>query len=284
MRVLAISSARAAARTRRADAPRAGRGRRVRELALDGRPARHQPRRIGAASTGVIDAMVRSPSGARCSQRYRWLDRYLAGEAFEAFARRRRRASAPSCGSSARETSDGDVARRRGTVPAVRPRRSGAVRRRRRDQRAGASQPRGAEPSRPKWRSLALVGVGIVLNLAAGRERGVRHRVGGAVLVRRASVRRAPPRARCRVRRRGVGRRVLLFARLLQLRCRQACSRAGSDVPPDGVRLHALQRRLRQRAHAPEPAVGAARGDARHRRRRASRASVRRSPSPSCSR
>ena len=106
-------------------------------------------RRLEAA----LEAMVRSAEWREMLQRYRWLDRYLAGEAF---------ASVCDSGGSARPRDPaearhgrqrGRVARRRRAVPALRPRRAGDLRRGRGRQRAAVVSRASAEA---RWPQLAV--------------------------------------------------------------------------------------------------------------------------------
>ncbi|HEY6359910.1 MAG TPA: tripartite tricarboxylate transporter substrate-binding protein [Vicinamibacterales bacterium] len=169
-------------------------------------------RRLEAA----IDAMVRSVEWRDMLQRYRWLDRYLAGEAFARFT-------------TAEERRVREILRELGTGG------------------EGAESPAGAGPYPlfvlaglalfgcaavvnlrthripnaearwPKWRSVALIGVGVVLNLALAERAGFV--VASAVLfwfVARAFDERRPARDAAFA----LGVSVaayLLFARLLQL-------------------------------------------------------------------
>ena len=165
---------------------------------------------------GVIDAMVRSPEWREMLQRYRWLDRYLAGEAFEAFAKAeemRVRAILQKLGTGENETTSLAEA---GPYPlfvlaglaifAV----AAVVNVRR-------SQPRDAEPRRPKWRSLSLVGIGIALNLTLAESAGFV--IASAMLfwfVARAFDQRHPVRDAAYACAVSVGA-YLLFARVLQL-------------------------------------------------------------------
>lgn len=165
---------------------------------------------------GVIDAMVRSPKWQEMLQRYRWLDRYLAGDAFETFAKAeemRVRAILRKLGTG---DSDATSLAEAGPYPlfvlaglaifAV----AAVISVRR-------SQPREAEPSQPKWRSLALVGIGIVLNLALAESAGFV--IASAMLfwfVARAFDERHPVRDAAFAVAVSVGA-YLLFARLLQL-------------------------------------------------------------------
>ena len=228
MRVLAISSAE---RLPGLDAPT------LREQGVDVEfenwrsvvaPPGISARRSRSASRRRSTRWCSRPSGARRSTRYRWLDRYLAGDDVRALRRRRggARARHPAR-SSARASDDGaDVAR--GPVSAVRARRAcvlfGARRRRsaRRGARAAsaradAARPRLAAPScwsRPASCSTSLL----------AERGGLRDRVGGALLVDRARVRRRATRAR-----RG-------FARRRRRSAPTCCSRALLQLPlPAGV-------------------------------------------------
>jgi putative tricarboxylic transport membrane protein len=165
---------------------------------------------------GVIDAMARSPKWHEMLQRYRWLDRYLAGEAFEAFAKTeetRVRAVLRKLGTG---DSDATSLAEAGPYPlfvlaglaifAV----AAVINVRR-------NQPRDAEPSQPKWRSLGLVGIGIALNLALAESAGFV--IASALLfwvVARAFDERHPMRDAAYAVAVSVGA-YLLFARLLQL-------------------------------------------------------------------
>ena len=169
-------------------------------------------RRLG----GVIDAMARSPKWHEMLQRYRWLDRYLSGEAFETFAKTeetRIRAVLRKLGTG---DSDATSLAEAGPYPlfvlaglgifAV----AAVINVRR-------SQPRDAEPSQPKWRSLGLVGIGIALNLALAESAGFV--IASALLfwvVARAFDERHPVRDAAYAVAVSVGA-YLLFARLLQL-------------------------------------------------------------------
>ena len=94
LRALAISSAE---RLPGVDVPtlaRAGRGRRVRELALAGRSAWHHSPQTARASKLVARAMVQSATWRESLARYRWLDRYLDWRCVRALRRRGRGARA----------------------------------------------------------------------------------------------------------------------------------------------------------------------------------------------
>ncbi len=165
---------------------------------------------------GVVDAMVRSPKWHEMLQRYRWLDRYLAGDAFETFAKAeeirvrailRKLGTGDSDAMSLAEAGPYPLFVLAGlglfTVAAVI-----SVRR---------SRPRAAGPRQAKWRSLALVGVGIVLNLALAESAGFV--IASATLfwfVARAFDERHPMRDAVFAVAVSVGA-YLLFARLLQL-------------------------------------------------------------------
>jgi putative tricarboxylic transport membrane protein len=166
--------------------------------------------------TATIDAMIRSAEWREMLQRYRWLDRYLAGEAFATFA-------------SAEEARVRGILRELGTgggegaslasagpyplfvlaglavfgVAAV-----AGVRK---------SRVRSADARWPRWRSVALIGLGIALNLALAERAGFV--IASAVLfwfVARAFDERHPARDAGFAVAVSVGA-YLLFARVLQL-------------------------------------------------------------------
>jgi putative tricarboxylic transport membrane protein len=166
--------------------------------------------------TATIDAMIRSAEWREMLQRYRWLDRYLAGEAFATFA-------------SAEEARVREILRKLGTggregaslasagpyplfvlaglavfgVAAV-----AGVRK---------SRVRSADARWPRWRSVALIGLGIALNLAMAERAGFV--IASAVLfwfVARAFDERHPARDAGFAVAVSVGA-FLLFARVLQL-------------------------------------------------------------------
>jgi putative tricarboxylic transport membrane protein len=165
---------------------------------------------------GVVDAMVRSAEWREMLQRYRWLDRYLPGDAFAEF-------------SAAEETRVRGILRDLGTgdVEAASLANAGPyplfvlaglalfgvaagvnVRR---------SWVQSAEPRWPRWRSVALIGLGVALNLALAERAGFV--VASAVLfwfVARAFDERRPVRDAVYALVVSVTA-YLLFARLLQL-------------------------------------------------------------------
>ena len=124
VRALAISSAE---RLPGLDVPtlrEQGDRRRVRELAVRGRAAGHRRRPIVSASSSSSARMVRSPQWRDALDRYRWLDRYLAGDAFARYVddeEARVRRILRELGTGGDETRAWSSRR---TVPAVRPRRS----------------------------------------------------------------------------------------------------------------------------------------------------------------
>ena len=85
---------RAPARSRRADAARAGRRRRVRELALASSLRPGSARASVSVSSRSSRRWCVTPEWREALARYRWLDRYLAGERVRAVRRRRRGARA----------------------------------------------------------------------------------------------------------------------------------------------------------------------------------------------
>ena len=165
---------------------------------------------------GVVDAMVRSAEWREMLQRYRWLDRYLPGDAFAKF-------------SAAEETRVRGILRELGTGDAEAASLATAgpyplfvlgglalfgvtalfnVRR---------SWVPSAEPRWPRWRSVALIGVGVALNLALAERAGFV--IASAVLfwfVARAFDERRPTRDAVFALAVSVGA-YLLFARVLQL-------------------------------------------------------------------
>ena len=165
---------------------------------------------------GVIDAMVRSAEWREMLQRYRWLDRYLPGDEFaklSATEEARVRGILRELG-----TGDAEAASLANAGPyplfvlaglalfgmaaVVNVRRSWVW---------------SAEPRWPRWRSVALIGVGIALNLALAERAGFV--IASAVLfwfVARAFDERRPARDAIFAVAVSVGA-YLLFARLLQL-------------------------------------------------------------------
>jgi putative tricarboxylic transport membrane protein len=165
---------------------------------------------------GVVDAMVRSAEWRDMLQRYRWLDRYLPGDAFTRFStseEARVRGILRELG-----TGDAEAASLANAGPyplfvlaglalfgvgaAVDVRRSWV---------------RSAEARWPRWRSVALIGLGIALNLALAERAGFV--IASAVLfwfVARAFDERRPARDAFFALAVSVGA-YLLFARLLQL-------------------------------------------------------------------
>jgi putative tricarboxylic transport membrane protein len=166
--------------------------------------------------TTALDAMVKSAEWREMLQRYRWLDRYLAGDDFARFA-------------TAEEARVRDILRELGTgnpeaaslanagpyplfvlaglavfgIAAV-----ANVRK---------SSARSAEPRWPRWRSVALIGLGVTLNLAMAERAGFV--IASAVLfwfVARAFDERHPARDAGFAVAVSVGA-YLLFARMLQL-------------------------------------------------------------------
>ena len=166
--------------------------------------------RLGAA----VDALVHSAEWRELLGRYRWLDRYLAGDEFAAFAadeERRVRTILRELGTRAGEGTPrlypvfvlvGLAVLGAAALVALR-----RERRARLEPRALALAP--ARPHRRR-RSVAR---------AARRERGLHRRRRAALLVHRASVRPATPRARCRVGARSRGR---------ELRPLRLCARAAA--------------------------------------------------------
>jgi hypothetical protein len=166
--------------------------------------------------TAAVDAMVKSAEWREMLQRYRWLDRYLAGDEFAQFA-------------STEEARVREILRELGTgnaeaaslanagpyplfvlaglaifgIAAVVNVRNSSV--------------RGAEPRWPRWRSVALIGLGVTLNLAMAERAGFV--IASAVLfwfVARAFDERHPARDAGFAVAVSVGA-YLLFARMLQL-------------------------------------------------------------------
>jgi putative tricarboxylic transport membrane protein len=164
----------------------------------------------------VVEAMVRSVEWRETLQRYRWLDRYLAGDAFAAFTRAeesRVRAILRELGTGEHDTTSLAEA---GPYPlfvlaglaifAV-----AAVIDVRRFHSCDA------EPRRRRWQSLALIGVGVALNLVLAESAGFV--IASAMLfwfVARAFDERHPARDAAFALGVSVGA-YLLFARLLQL-------------------------------------------------------------------
>ena len=178
------------------------------------------PPGIGAGDRRRLDAtietMVRSREWQEMLQRYRWLDRYLAGEAFASFAtaeEARVRGILRELGTG---ESEGASFANAGPYPLF--------------VLAGLaifgvaalvnirkSPVRSAEPRWPRWRSVALVGVGVALNLAMAERAGFV--IASAVLfwfVARAFDERHPARDAAFALAVSVGA-YLLFARVLQL-------------------------------------------------------------------
>ena len=166
--------------------------------------------------TSVVDAMVKSAEWREMLQRYRWLDRYLAGDEFARFAsteEARVRGILRELG-----TGDTEAASLANAGPyplfvlaglaifgiaAVANVRKSVV--------------RSAEPRWPRWRSVALIGVGVTLNLAMAERAGFV--IASAVLfwfVARAFDERHPARDAGFAVAVSVGA-YLLFARMLQL-------------------------------------------------------------------
>jgi putative tricarboxylic transport membrane protein len=120
---------------------------------------------------GVVDAMVKSAEWREMLQRYRWLDRYLPGDAFATFST----AEEARVRGILRELGTGDAEAASlanagpyplfvlaglglfGVAAAVNVRRSWV---------------RSAEARWPRWRSVALIGLGIALNLALAERAG----------------------------------------------------------------------------------------------------------------
>jgi putative tricarboxylic transport membrane protein len=166
--------------------------------------------------TAVIDAMVRSEQWREMLQRYRWLDRYLPGEAFARF-------------STAEEARVRGILRELGTGGAEAASLASAgpyplfvlaglaifgiaaiV-------NVNKTRVPGAEARWPRWRSVALIGVGVALNLAMAEPAGFV--IASAVLfwfVARAFDERHPARDAGFAVAVSVGA-YLLFARVLQL-------------------------------------------------------------------
>jgi putative tricarboxylic transport membrane protein len=166
---------------------------------------------------GTVEAMVRSAQWREMLQRYRWLDRYLPGDAFASFStteEARVRAILRELG-----TGDAEAATLANAGPyplfvlsglvlfgiaaVVNVRRSSSV--------------RSAEPRWPRWRSVALIGLGVALNLALAERAGFV--IASAALfwfVARAFDERHPARDASFALAVSVGA-YLLFARVLQL-------------------------------------------------------------------
>ena len=165
---------------------------------------------------GVVDAMVRSAEWRETLQRYRWLDRYLPGDAFAKFSateEARVRGILRELG-----TGDAEAASLAnagpyplfvlaglalfGVAASINVRRSWV---------------RSAEPRWPRWRSVALIGLGVALNVALAERAGFV--IASAVLfwfVARAFDERRPARDAVFAIAVSVGA-YLLFARILQL-------------------------------------------------------------------
>ena len=240
VRALADLERRAPARARRADAARAGRRRRVRELALASsrRPASRadERARLEARST----AMVRSRRMARAARALPLARSLSRRRRVRARSRPpRKRACARSCASSARASATA----RRSRPARIRCSCSrasllfGVAAARRRAARApSARRARRARSALAAAR--ASIGAGVVAAPAARRARRVRRRRGGAVLAHRARLRSRVIRCATRVCALGVAvGSYVLFARVLQLPLPAGVARrAGSDAPMEHAR------------------------------------------------
>ena len=125
----------------------------------------------------TVEAMVRSAEWRAALQRYRWLDRYLAGEDFEAFSESeeaRVNAILRQLGIGRRDTTPASA----GAYPllviaALALFGAGAaIEGRRKAASAAAAVPRPAGTGRDRVRGLALIAVGIVLDLALAERAG----------------------------------------------------------------------------------------------------------------
>ena len=171
--------------------------------------------RIGERLEAAVEAMVRSRRWREALERYRWIDRYLAGDAFARFvdaeearvrghpeevrhARGQRRASLTSAGPYPMIVLAGLALCGLAAVLA----RPAATRR--------------CRPAARGWRPIVLVALGIRPRSPAGRARGLRHRLRRACSGFGARVRSAPSVRDALFAVGGLGRRYLLFARVLR--------------------------------------------------------------------
>ena len=146
-----------------------------------------------ARLAAAVEAMVRSSEWRELLARFRWLDRYLAGDEFAAFAaaeERRVRASL----ARARHRAARRAAAPTPSTPTPRSfSRASRFSASRPPSLSGAAQALASAIDALAWRPLGLIGAGAALHVLARRKLGLHRRRRGSFLAHRASVRRAPP-------------------------------------------------------------------------------------------